>query len=472
MERQNLVTSNVAVYLLLFYFQNFSKYCACKKGGTIMSKPVSNVEHYGHTEAEEKVFHKYAIRMLIGFSLLYIFFYNGRQNMNLAIPLMIEDFQVTKADMGIVTSALFWCYGFGHLFSGRLGEIIGTKRFIFWGVVLSALLNFIISFQTSLVVIAILWGINGFAQSMAWSPGVSLTNKWWPKDKRGYASGIITGASGLAQVATYFCVLAAYAISPNTSWRAAFRWSLIPMIIILVVFVIFVKNEPKDVGLKDFEEPDTETAKLEVQRMAELKEKGAIYPFICLLKEPKMCVFLFIIAIGGIGRYGLLTWIPTYFSEALHMDIEQGIFSSVLLPVGQAVAFFLMPYLTDKIFKGRREPLLIVCGVVSAVSLVLFPRITSQFAASAMLFVVGLFSSVNGIVWAFAGDIGTRAFAGTATGLLDWAAYMGAAVQSILFGYVSGYSWNAVFITIAVLYIMLILLALSAKNMKVRGTAQ
>ena len=49
---------------------------------------------------------------------------------------------------------------------------------------------------------------------------------------------------------------------------------------------------------------------------------------------------------------------------------------------------------------------------------------------------------------------------------------MGAAVQSILFGYVSGYSWNAVFITIAVLYIMLILLALSAKNMKVRGTAQ
>ena len=113
-----------------------------------------------------------------------------------------------------------------------------------------------------------------------------------------------------------------------------------------------------------------------------------------------------------------------------------------------------------------------VCGVVSVISLVIFPNITSQGAASAMLFFVGFFSSVNGIVWAFAGDIGTRAFAGTATGLLDWAAYMGAAIQSILFGYVSEISWNAVFVTIAALYALLVVLALLAKNMKVRGTAQ
>lgn len=437
-----------------------------------MKAAENNKGEYGYTPEEARKFHKYAVYMLAGFSIMYIFFYNGRQNMNLAIPLMIEDFGVTKAEMGIVTSALFWCYGFGHLFSGRLGEMVGNKKFIFWGVVLSALLNFIISFQASLIVIAILWGINGFAQSMAWSPGVAMTNKWWPKDKRGYASGVVTSASGFAQVATYFCVLAAYRISPNMGWRAAFRWPLIPMLVILIVFVAIVKNEPKDIGLKDFEEPDAELQKLENERMEALKQKGFLYPFICLLREPKMCVFLFIIAIGGIGRYGMLTWVPTYFNDTLGMDIETGIFASVLLPTGQAAAFFLMPYLTDKIFKGKREPLLVLCGVISVVSLLIFPNIRTHFAASLMLFVVGFFSSVNGIVWAFAGDIGTRAFAGTATGLLDWAAYMGAAVQSILFGYVSGKSWNAVFITIAVLYGLLVILALLAKNMKIRGTAR
>ena len=89
-----------------------------------------------------------------------------------------------------------------------------------------------------------------------------------------------------------------------------------------------------------------------------------------------------------------------------------------------------------------------------------------------MRFLVGFFSSVNGIVWAFAGDIGTRAFAGTATGLLDWAAYMGAAMQTILFGSVTGISWSAMFIMIAGLYVLLVVLALAARNMKVRGTAQ
>ena len=340
--------------------------------------------------------------------------------MNLAIPLMTEDLNASNSEIGMVSSALFWCYGFGHLFSGRLGEIVGNKKFILWGVILSAALNLIISFQTSLIVIAILWGVNGFAQSMAWSPGMAMSNKWWPKDKRGFASGVITAASGVAQVVTYISVLAAYRISPNMGWRAAFRWPLVPMLVILIVFIFFVQTEPKSVGLKDFEEPDQEAAKLEAARMKELEGKGAVYPFICLLKEPKMCVFLFIIAIAGIGRYGMLTWIPTYFNEAMGMDIESGIVSSVLLPIGQASAFFLMPVLTDKVFKGRREPMLVVCGVVSVISLIIFPNITSQGAASAMLFFVGFFSSVNGIVWAFAGDIGTRAFAGTATGLLDW----------------------------------------------------
>lgn len=431
-----------------------------------------NMKTYGYNQKDYQKFKKYATYMLIGFSIMYLFFYNGRQNMNLAIPLMTEELNATNAEIGMVSSALFWCYGFGHLFSGRLGEIVGNKRFIFWGVVLSAVLNLIISFQASLVVIAILWGVNGFAQSMAWSPGIAMSNKWWPTDKRGFASGVITGSSGVAQIVTYISVLAAYKISPNMGWRAAFRWPLVPMIIILVVFLALVKNEPKDIGLDDFKEPDQEAAELEAARMKELEGKGPVYPFICLLREPKMCMFLLIIAIGGIGRYGMLTWIPTYFNETMGMDVKSGIVASVLLPLGQASAFFLMPVLTDKVFKGKREPLLVVCGVVSVVSLIIFPNITSQGAASAMLLIVGFFSSVNGIVWAFAGDIGTRAFAGTATGLLDWAAYMGAAVQSILFGFVSGKSWNAVFITIAVLYALLVVLAFFAKNMKVRGTAQ
>lgn len=429
-------------------------------------------QRYGYNAADFTKFNKYANVMLWGFVVMYLFFYNGRQNINMVISSMMTDFGVDKAGMGIVTSALFWCYGFGHLFSGRLGEVIGNKRYMLIGALLSVLLNVFISFQSSLVFIACLWGMNGFAQSAVWSPAIAMSSKWWPKEKRGYASGVMTGASGVAQVVTYGCVLVAIHLFPEEGWRAAFRWPLVPTLIAIGIFALFVKDSPKEVGLADYQETDAEAAALEAARIKELNSRGFFYPYICLLREPKMCVFLFIIAIGGIGRYGMLTWVPTYFTETMGMNIKSGIVSAVLLPVGQSAAFFLMPYLSDKIFKGKREPLLILCGVVSAASLVIFPFLTSQTAAAAMLFLVGFFSSVNGIVWAFAGDIGTRAFAGTATGLLDWAAYMGAAIQSILFGYVTGISWSAMFIMIAGLYVLLVVLALAARNMKVRGTAQ
>lgn len=427
---------------------------------------------YGYSETDYKKFRKYASIMLWGFVIMYLFFYNGRQNINLVMTQMMEDLNADNAQMGMVTSALFWCYGFGHLFSGRLGEIVGNKRYMMVGAFVSVLLNVFISFQSSLVFIAILWGLNGLAQSTVWSPGIAMSSKWWPKDKRGYASGVMTGASGMAQVVTYGCVLAALTLFPEDGWRAAFRWPLLLTAILLVLFILVVKDSPKDVGLNDFQESDPEAAALEAARIKELNSKGFLYPYICLLREPKMCVFLLVIAIGGIGRYGMLTWVPTYFQDTMGMDIKSGIVSAILLPIGQTAAFFLMPFLSDKVFKGKREPLLVLCGLISAASLLIFPNITSQTTASIMLFIVGFFSSVNGIVWAFAGDIGTRAFAGTATGLLDWAAYMGAAVQSILFGFVSGQSWTAVFITIAALYVVLVVLALAARNMKIRGTAQ
>jgi sugar phosphate permease len=67
-----------------------------------------------------------------------------------------------------------------------------------------------------------------------------------------------------------------------------------------------------------------------------------------------------------------------------------------------------------------------------------------------VLFMAGFFIyAINGVVWAYATDIGGRVFSGTAAGILDWAAYMGAAVQAIIFGAIldTG-AWNILFIAV------------------------
>lgn len=419
---------------------------------------------YGYDQRQYKRFRMHAWLMLLSFGLTYLFFYNGRQNINLVLPLMKEAFQSDLGTLGVVSSALFWCYAFGQLISGRLGSFFGYKKLMVLGVITSAILNVVISFQNNLWVIAVLWGLNGFCQAMVWSNGLGVLNNWWPKAQRGFASGLTTAFSGTAQAVTYLTVNWCLILNPEWTWRAGFRLPIVPMVLILVPFILFFKEAPTSVGLAPFKEQDAEEAP------ADTETKGNFFrPYIQLFREPRVLLFCLISAIAGIGRYGLLTWIPTYFTEALGMTLKDDMFTYIVLPLGQACAMFVFPFITDKVFKGKREPMLILASVVAFCGLVCFPMFTTQLPATIMLFVVGVFSMVTGVIWAIAGDMGGRALSSTVVGILDWAVYMGAAIQASAFGFVQEkFGWSAIFITIGCLYILLMILALVARKVKLK----
>ena len=86
-----------------------------------------------------------------------------------------------------------------------------------------------------------------------------------------------------------------------------------------------------------------------------------------------------------------------------------------------------------------------------------------------MLFVVGVSGMVTGVIWAVAGDMGGRAFSSTVVGILDWAVYMGAAIQATVFGFVKeSLGWSAIFIVIGSLYIVLLALTIIARKMSLK----
>ena len=423
-------------------------------------------ESLGYTRSQFKKFKLYAWLMLLSFGITYLFFYNGRQNINLVMTQMATELGTDTAALGIVSSALFWCYAFGQLINGRLGAFFGYKRFMMFGIAASAVINVLISFQHSIPVIALLWGLNGFFQSMVWANGLGVLNKWWPKKNRGFASGLTTAFSGFAQVVTYLTILLCLDWNPDWGWRAAFRYPMIPMVLMLVAFYFFFKEKPEDVGIPAFQEQE---AGRDLTLEKDIAAKGYLYPYKVLFSEPKVLVFCLISAIAGIGRYGLLTWVPTYFVEEMGLSIKDGIFSSILLPLGQACAMFAFPFITDKLLKGKREPMLVIASAVTFCGMVCFPFIKSQFPASAMLFVLGISGMVTGVIWAIAGDIGGRAFSSTVVGVFDWAVYMGAAIQAMIFGTVKDtFGWPAIFITIGALYILMLVLTLLARRMKTK----
>lgn len=408
-------------------------------------------------KSNAKKFKEYAWKMLLSFGFIYLFFYNGRQNINLVMTQMATDFGTTTTAIGVISSSLFWCYAFGQLINGRLGAYFGYKKFMIVGIIMSIIMNILISFQNSILIISILWGLNGYFQSMVWANGIGVLNKWWAKEKRGFATGIATAFSGLAQVVTYLSVLLCIKLAPELGWRAGFRFPMIPILFMLIPFLFLFKEKPEDVVLKPIrEEKDIKTENI-----------SFFYPYKKLFTNPRMILFCLISSIAGIGRYGLLTWIPTYFMESMGFSIQEGIFSSILLPIGQAVAMFVFPFLTDKVFKGKREPVLRLASILTFFGMITFPFIHSQNLASIVLFVVGIFSMITGVIWSVAGDIGGSEYSSTAAGILDWSVYMGAAIQAFIFGLVKDtFGWSAIFVTIGCLYIVILVLTIASSKIK------
>ena len=95
--------------------------------------------------------------------------------------------------------------------------------------------------------------------------------------------------------------------------------------------------------------------------------------------------------------------------------------------------------------------------------------------AAALLFLAGFFIyGINSLVRVFATDIGGRTFGGTATGVLDCAAYIGASVQALFFGSVltNSVDWKFVFLCIAgvlgVMVVAAVMAGVERKNRKHR----
>lgn len=408
---------------------------------------------YGYNKAEYKKFTAGAWRYLILFSLLYCAHYCTRLNIGNAQVYMTE---FSSEDIGMLSSVLFWTYGIGHLFNGRLGEIFGVRRFIILSVLLSVLCNLFMGFQTSIAAMAVIWGINGFVQSMAWAPGVSSLTAWWPGDKRGFATGFANAFSGFGQVVATLMVALGFALLPNMGWRSAFFVPAILPVAMLVIYWIFAKESPKAIGLSDYEEEDKGKAEHEDKMAQILKEKGVLYPYIHLLKKPVFWVWIFVVFASGIARYGLVTWIPKYLNETTGLGAVVSLLTSTILPIGMGIGTFIVPALTDKFCPDNRLWASVLSGMVAAVCIIgiafLNPDSSFQFFLMLLcLFFAGFFIyAINGTVWAYAADVGGRVFASTASGILDFAAYMGAAIQAAVYGSIlNAGNWNAVFLSVA-----------------------
>lgn len=427
----------------------------------------------GYSVSEYKIFKRYAWTYLLLFSLLYCFLYCTRLNIGSATPYLVED-GWEESTIGILTGTLFWTYGIGQLVNGRLSELIGPSKFIIAAVVLSAAANILVATQDagSVVILAVIWGANGFFQSMGWTPGLAVLARWWPGKSRGFATGFANAFTGFGQVVASCAVMAAYAWAPQLGWRAGFLIPLCFSLAVLVIYLLFVKTSPSQVGLRDYTEEDPEKVEREKQMQKIVESKGALYPYKYIMSNKVFLIWIVIAFSSGLARYGLSTWIPLYFSQQGFSAVTS-VASSLILPIGMGIGTFVVPWLTDRFCPTERMPAAIISAVIGAVTTIIIfmldaSKLPQLILVEIMLFISGFcIYAINGIVFTYAADTGGRVFSGTCSGVLNFAAYLGAAVQSVVYGFVlDNGGWGIVFFSIAAFNLLVAVLGIVGSKKK------
>ena len=124
-----------------------------------------------------------------------------------------------ETQLSLAITAAFISYGLGQLFSGYLGDRFNPTRIIIIGLSVSATVNFSMPFAPNPTFMALLWGLNGLAQSFVYPPTIKTMSTYLTAEN--YPNAIMTVA-----IAGNMGTLAVSLLSPliiNLSgWRTAF----------------------------------------------------------------------------------------------------------------------------------------------------------------------------------------------------------------------------------------------------------
>jgi EmrB/QacA subfamily drug resistance transporter len=101
---------------------------------------------------------------------------------------------------------------------GRLGDLFGLRRVFLTGAVLFAIATALASAAQSIVWIICMRAAQGSAAALMMPTAVAITSAVWPRDRRGYALGILAGGS------SFFAALGPVlgGVLTSVSWRLVF----------------------------------------------------------------------------------------------------------------------------------------------------------------------------------------------------------------------------------------------------------
>ena len=373
-------------------------------------------------------------RILLATMFCYLFFYTGRQTFGFAIPGIQEELGIGKATLGWAGTCLLWSYALGQSINGNLGDKYGGRRIVSFGAVASCVANWAVSFGSSVGALLVPWAANGYFQAMGWAPGSRVLSNWWSQSERGRVYGLYVFAAGMSSVVSFVTSLLVIDTF-NLDWRWIFR---LPVLLLLVggcVYFILVRDRPEDVGW-DPPDPLPDTPGTQAQPADPSSEEGSRERYVQVFSNPRFMIASVAIGFQNLARYGLLFWVPVHFLGADWKNSDDK-WVSLALPIGMALGPLASGWLSDRVFRGLRWPLIslfMFLAALSAFGMYFIPR-SNHGLGICVLFLCGFFAyGPQSAFWALCPDLLGPKRAGTGTGIMNFFAYLFAGVGEPVIG--------------------------------------
>lgn len=359
----------------------------------------------------------------------------------MAMPDLQADLGITKAQLGLFLTLHGIIYGVSKFLSGFVADKSSPRHMLVTGLLLCSICNFIFGLSYSVVVLGVVWVLNGLFQGSGFPPIARLLTHWIPPKelatKMAWWNTSHSIGSGLA------VIICGYVVSLG-GWRWCF---ILPAILALlgVIFTWFaIRNSPKSVGLPEIGENEnkqnTDIAHTQQNSYKQL-----------LIKKIFTNRVIWTISIANffvyILRFAILDWGPTLLKEWKGISLTHAGWMVAGFEIAGLAGIVLAGWVSDKLFESRSPRVCLICMVMATISMFLFWKVTTApvwlyflFLMTAGFFIYGA-QALGGIASA---NIATRDVAATAVGFHGFWGYLSVIVTGWGIGLVTDkFGWSS-----------------------------
>jgi MFS transporter, ACS family, D-galactonate transporter len=379
---------------------------------------------------------RWLIALVLGFGVLVNYF--DRVNLSVAREALSRDFGISNVVFGYLLSAYNWTYAALQLPSGALLDFFGVQLIGRISPLIWAAACFAGAFAPNLRVFFASRFLLGIGEAPTFPANSKATGYWFPRQERSLATAIFDSS---AKLSAAIGTLAIGLIVIHFGWRFAFAVTGVASLVYFLMFFVLYRDPDKDRKLA----PAQREYLVRMGAVSQSKAGATAASLLYLLGRKKIIGLSLGFSAYNYCFYLMLTWLPSYFTQALHLTLHQSvIYTSIPWFAATATDLLFGGWLVDALV--RRHPneslmrqIVLVGGMLTGLAVLgpVFTRDATTAAIWITVSIAGLAASAP-VAWSIPSLIAPQDTVGKVGGIMNFANQVAAIAAPVITGYLIG----------------------------------